>query len=346
MACLERLGRYDVYHLPAYHHAYEAKSKARAQAYIAEIDGELLFQPVMLRPIDRVGDAPAPEDLYDVETVYGYGGPLASTDDPEFLAEAWRGYEDWCAEHRVVCEFTRFNPLLKNHALAAPGCQTWQDRQTVTIDLSAGADTLWQGYAGAHRNSIRKAVKNGLTCEQCPVLETMPAFRAIYEDTMRGLGADSTYYFSDDHYLKLAGGLGDGLRLFMVSSEGIDVAGALFLVQGGTLHYHLAGSLPSHRHLAPNNLLVHEAARWAIGQGLKTFHLGGGRGPEPEDNLFRFKARFGPRREDMWFGKQIFDPTAYEVLVALWREQFPGTTQPAYLQLYRIDRKNRGPAAD
>ncbi len=339
MTCLEKLGRYDIYHLPAYHRAYEADTKACAHAYIAEIGGEVLFHPTLLRPIDRVGGAPAPEGLCDAETIYGYSGPLASTADPDFLAEAWCGYGEWCAERHVVCEFTRFNPLLKNHDVAAPGCETWRDRQTVAIDLAAGEDALWQGYAGVHRNSIRKAMKNGLICEQRPVREAIPAFRAIYEETMRGLEADPSYYFSEDHYLKLSEGLGSRLRLFMVSASNTDVAGALFLVQGDTLHYHLAGSMPSHRHLAPNNLLIHEAARWAIGQGLKTFHLGGGRGPEPEDTLFRFKARFSQRREDMWFGKQVFDLAAYEDLVSLWLDQFRGEKRPAYLQFYRIGQK-------
>ncbi len=344
MACLERLGRYDVYHLPTYHRAYEADTASRAHAYVAEIGGETLFHPIMLRPIDRVGEAPAPEGLCDAETVYGYSGPLASTVDQDFLAEAWRGYSEWYAERRVVCEFTRFNPMLKNHDVAAPGCETWQDRQTVAIDLGAGEDAVWQGYAGVHRNSIRKAVKNGLKCEQRPAHEAMLAFRAIYEETMRGLEADPAYYFSEDHYLNLSEGLGSRLRLFMVSANGTDVAGALFLVHGDTLHYHLAGSLLSHRQLAPNNLLIHKAARWAIGQGLKTFHLGGGRGPEPEDSLFRFKARFSGRREDMWFGKQIFDSAAYEALVSLWHEQFQAEEPPAYLQLYRIDPRGGGPS--
>ena len=344
MACLEMLGRYDIYHLPAYHRACEAGSDARAQAYVAEIGGETLFHPVMLRPIDRVGSAPPPQGLCDAETVYGYSGPLSSTDDPGFLAEAWRGYDEWCAERQVVCEFTRFNPLLKNQAIAAPGCETWRDRQTVAIDLGAGEDAVWRGYAGVHRNSIRKAQKNGLTCKQRPVREAMPAFRTIYEETMRGLEADPAYYFSEDHYLKLIEGLGDRLRVFMVSSRGTDVAGALFLAQGDTLHYHLSGSMATYRHLAPNNLLIHEAARWAIGQGFKTFHLGGGRGPAPEDSLFRFKARFSRRREDMWFGRQVFDPAAYETLVSLWLEQFQGQERPAYLQLYRTGREIGGRA--
>jgi len=336
MTCLKKLGRYDIYHLPHYHHACETGTDARAHAYIAEIGGETLFHPIMLRPIDRVGDSPAPKNLRDTESVYGYSGPLASTTDPEFLTEAWRGYNEWCAERHVVCEFTRFNPLLKNQDYAAPGCQTWQDRQTVAIDLSAGEDALWQRYVGVHRNSIRKAMKNGLTCEQRPASEAMAAFRAIYDETMRGLEAGPAYFFSKDHYSRLSEGLGLQLRLFMVSVNGVDIAGALFLVQGDTLHYHLAGSLAAHRRLAPNNLLIHEAARWGIEQGLKTFHLGGGRGPDPEDTLFRFKARFSPQREDMWFGKQIFDPDAYETLVSLWHDQFQGEKPPAYLQLYRI----------
>jgi len=344
MACLERVGRHDVYHLPGYHRAFELASGARAQAYIAEIGGEVLFHPVMLRPIGRIGEALAPEGLCDAETVYGYSGPLASSGDPSFIVEAWRGYRDWCAKERVVCEFTRFNPLLENRALAAPGCETWRDRQTVAIDLGAGEDAVWQGYAGVHRNSIRKAAKNGLACAERPVAEGLDAFREIYLETMRGLGADAAYEFSAAHFRALHQGLGDRLRLFMVSAGGTDIAGALFLVQDDTLHYHLAGSAASHRHLAPNNLLIHEAARWAFAQGLKTFHLGGGRGPDPDDSLFRFKARFSRGRKDMWFGKQVFDQAAYDGLASLWHDQAGGAARPGYFQFYRLDPKDAGKA--
>ena len=344
MACLDKAGRYDVYHLPGYHLAYEKETPARAHAYVAEIGGETLFHPIMLRPIDVVGDAPAPKGLYDAESVYGYAGPVASTDDPDFLAEAWRGYEDWCSERGVVCEFTRFNPMLGNHMLAARGATVWRDRATVAINLGQGEDGLWAGYTSPQRNRVRKALKGGLECVERPVAEGLNAFRRLYEQTMDNLGADAFYHFSGSYYETLIAALGDRVRPFVVAQGDDDLAAALFFLHGTTIHYHLGGSSSEHRHLAPNNLLFHEVARWAISRGLKEFHLGGGRGPEPDDSLLRFKSGFSPVRHDMYFGKQIFDSAAYDRLVSLWLDQAGSDVRPAYFQLYRLDPRQGGRA--
>ncbi|MDH3473168.1 MAG: GNAT family N-acetyltransferase [Rhodospirillales bacterium] len=354
-ALLARLGAFDVYHLAGYHRAYEGGQEAAALAFVAEIGGEILFNPVMLRPIRRVGTrdvAPGvPAGWRDAETVYGYGGPLATSTDPAFLAEAWAAYGAWCRDQGIVCEFTRYNPLLGNHVLAAAEARVWRDRETVVIPLDGGEEALWQGYAGAHRTSIRKALKSGVVCRERPPAEALPAFRALYEATMRGLGAGDFYLFPKAYYARLREGLGEGLRLFMASHEGREIAGAMFLVQGETLHYHLAGSDHAWRHLAAANLLIHEAALWGRRRGLRQFHLGGGRTPAPDDSLFGFKARFSPERRDLYLGARVFDREAYDRLCGLWRDQAgagagvgagaegegEGGPEPRHFQLYRLD---------
>ena len=65
---LDRLPRYDVYHEAGYHQAYETDGLTRAHAYVAEIGGEILFHPIMIRPIETVGGKAAPPGLCDAET--------------------------------------------------------------------------------------------------------------------------------------------------------------------------------------------------------------------------------------------------------------------------------------
>ena len=283
-----------------------------ARAYVAEVGDDLLFHPFLLRVIDRVGDTPAPRGLRDIETVYGYAGPLATSGENAFLEVAWAGYGDWCRAGGVVCEFMRFNPWLENHRIAPPATHVWRDRQTVAIDLGAGKQGLWRDYASVHRNSLRKALKSGIVCRREASGDGMRDFVAIYRQAMCHVGAEPCYAFDDRYFRALI----DGGRcdLFMVYRGAEPIAGALFLVYGSMMHYHLAGSKPAYRELAPNNLLIHEAACRGIALRCRWLHLGGGRTPVPEDSLFRFKARFSPHRRDLHLGKRIVDAQAYSDL--------------------------------
>ena len=343
---LDKLPRHDVYHEAGYHRAYETDRLARAHAYVAEIGGETLFHPVMVRPIRDVGASPAPIGSFDAETVYGYSGPLATSDDPDFLKEAWAGYDTWCHEQGIVCEFTRFNPMLGNHVFAAPKAKVARDRDTVAIDLRRGVDGLWANYSGNHRNSLRKAQKNGLRCAEATIAQNLARFRRLYEAAMAALNAKDFYRFPDAYYETLSAAFGSRLKLFMVTKDGEDLAAALFLHDGERLHYHLSGTDPAYRHLAPANLLLHEAACWAIGQGLRDFHLGGGRTPAPDDSLLRFKARLSNKRLAQHFGTRVFDRDAYDQLRAAWLDQYRGTEPPRYFQLYRLDPEAEASAND
>jgi hypothetical protein len=334
-ARLARLA-HDVYHRSEYHRAHEGADGSEAWAYVAEAGDRLLFHPVVLRGIARVGDQKLDDGWTDTESVYGYSGPLASSGDPAFLAAAWRGYDEWCRARGVVAEFIRFTPLLANHRLAAAGTEIWRDRETVLLALDGGEEAIWNRYAAVHRNSIRKALKSGVNCAVESPPRHIAQFRALYDGTMRRLGAGAFYYFDDAYYATLVEALGDRLILVMASCEGREVAGALFLLHGDTMHYHLAGSAAEFRHLGVNNLVVHEAARWGTARGYRRLHLGGGRTPAPDDSLFRFKARFSPERLDLFLGKRIIEQAAYNDLVARWRVQNAGAAEPAYFKLYRL----------
>ena len=116
----------------------------------------------------------SPPGLSDIETVYGYSGPVATTTLPDFLAEAWRGFEGWCREQNVVCEFIRFSPILRSERFAAPQTEVKLDRETVEIRLEGGEEALWQGYKSAQRNRVRKAIRRGLTCHETSLDEASP----------------------------------------------------------------------------------------------------------------------------------------------------------------------------
>src|SRR5215203_3641715 len=136
----------DVYFLPQYHRAYEKEGDGAAYAFTVTSGGDSFFYPFLLKPID--------DTWFDIETVYGYTGPLSTTTDPDFLNETWRLFSDWCRESKVVAEFIRFNPLLDNTRYVDPACEVKLNRETVVINLDCTCDELWNNYTDSQRSKI------------------------------------------------------------------------------------------------------------------------------------------------------------------------------------------------
>ena len=338
LAWMQSAGADDVYYLPEYHRLYEFQG-VQCLAYAASVGGELLFHPFLLRPIARIGRVDAPPGLSDIETVYGYSGPVATTASPDFLAEAWQGFEGWCREQNVVCEFIRFSPLLRSERFAAPQTEVSLDRETVEIRLEGGEEALWQGYKLAQRNRVRKAIRRGLACHETSLDEGLATFRDLYESTMQRAGASDFYFFPDSYYRDLRRTLSDDTKLFVVKYGRDPIAAGLFFAYGRTLHYHLGASREDALPLAPNNLMFHQVALWGQQHGFERLHLGGGRSNAPDDALLRFKKRFSPHVLTFHIGKRIQQPERYAMLCDLWQEQAGRPAPAGYFRPYRLIRR-------
>jgi Acetyltransferase (GNAT) domain len=327
-------GANDVYYRLEYHQLYSFHG-GRCLAYIARVGGETLFHPFFLRPIGRVGSVRVSGRLNDIETVYGYAGPIATTDSREFLAEAWRGFEPWCRENSVVTEFIRFNPLLRTQRFAHAQTEVSFDRETVIVSLEGDEETLWHSYPSVQRNSVRKARKAGLRCVEANLEDGLTAFVHLYEATMRRVDAAAFYHFPLTYYDRIERTLAANTKLFFVKFDGKTVAGGLFFLAGDTVHYHLSGSCADTQQLAPNNLLLHEVAVWGQRHGFRSLHLGGGRSHAPDDPLLGFKKRVSRQVIPFYLGRHVHDQEQYNDLCELWKRQYGESMLPSYFPPYR-----------
>ncbi len=257
----------------------------------------------------------------DASSPYGYGGPLSSSSDPDFLNAAWAACRDWMHAHRVVVEFVRFHPLLANERFY-PGAAT-DNRQVVLLDLQAGPCA--DGYAARLRSSLRKAEREGLRYEEGPLRGRVREFGAFYRAAMRDIGADSFYEFSDDYFEALSQAPLARLATCVRNGAGGSqewLAASLLLESSDTLEYHLAGSSAAGRRVAAASYLLDQAARGAQERGLKVFYLGGGTSPEPSNSLLFFKGAFSDLRLTYRTGCTIYNPAAYEEIKARFAPQW------------------------
>ncbi len=252
--------------------------------------------------------AAIPDTAYfDLQSAYGYGGPVADCDDPAFRADAWRACKQACSERNIVVEFVRLHPLSSWQAY--PGTIV-ADRQTVAIDLRF--DGWRTSYEIRCRNAVRKAMKAGVEVVEHPLQDVAGCFSGYYRDGMQRIGATSFYLFNDAYFQAMSEV--PGLRLLACVLEGEWLAAGLFLTGGDCIEYHLSATSERGRQLSATNLLIDAAAQLASDQSLSIVYLGGGTDASSDNALLRFKASFSPLRLTFCYGHAIHDPACYSML--------------------------------
>ncbi len=259
-------------------------------------------------------------EYYDLETPYGYGGPLSDTTIPESSQRAFlREINDYAHKQGIVSQFIRFHPLLMNHEVAPLVFETRYLHDTIYIDTES-PELIMQNMDSKNRNMVRKAVKSGITIERRNI-DQYQDFLPIYIETMEKNDAED-YYFFGEAYFKAQLELKENACIFYAMFEGRPIAAAIMYYNDRFIHYHLAGTCTEYRKYAPSNLLLYEAACWASKMGIKKFHLGGG--ITQNDNLYGFKKQFNKNgRLPFVIGKTVFDNEKYQMLLGVRKKENP-----------------------
>ncbi|HEV7860361.1 MAG TPA: GNAT family N-acetyltransferase [Pyrinomonadaceae bacterium] len=322
-------GLRDIYFEPDYAALHRFHEGTRARLFAYEDAGQRWLYPFLLRPIERIGEHALAEKWFDIETPYGYGGPLASTQDAEFLASAQRAFTEWCLETKVVAEFVRLHPLLRNERWVDPLMEVVYDRETVSLNLKGfdalGVDEL--PFDKMTRYMLRRAAGPGMSIEACPAEEYFGEFVRLYRLTMERLDADDYYYFSEDYFAGLRRLICDAGWLLAVKQDGECVAAALFLKGQRWLHYHLSASDPERRVPGATNALIYRAALLGSREGFEVLHLGGGITQATDDSLLKFKRKMGTDAHAFYTGRRIHQPRVYALLREMWANAYPSLVQ-------------------
>jgi lipid II:glycine glycyltransferase (peptidoglycan interpeptide bridge formation enzyme) len=266
--------------------------------------------PYILSPIPEAAGS------FDVSSVYGYPGPVSSP-DPEFVSRAWQELRGHWREQGVVSAFTRFNPLLENHAIlthieaAAEGIRA--HGPTVSIDLTIPEETQVRLYSKTLRQSIRKAREEGVTTFEDRTWSRVDDFVEIYRDTMLRLGSQPEYLVDRAWVEEFRAALGDRARLFVTEIEGHVAAAMIVIAYRPYLHFHLTGSRVEYSNLSPSKVLLDDVRIWGARHGYIAAHMGGGVGGHT-DELFQFKRKFSPRTHMFHTGSWILNPALFEAL--------------------------------
>jgi hypothetical protein len=247
----------------------------------------------------------------DIQSAYGYGGPLSNTSAPEFLKAAQIAFVGWARENNVIAEFLRFHPLVP-HANWYSG-EVVSNRETVHIDLTKG---LFEQYQARRRTDVRRFMESNVKVDRVPPQTMRDVFPELYKQNMDQIVASKDYYFSDRYFDALF--RFGGTECWLAYSDNEVVAGAVILVsaQAKVAEYFLGAKTPgSDRHRAMIGLL-HLAALHYQSLSFRYFYLGGGRSANPTDSLLFFKKGFSSLTGEYQIGTRVFDPISYARLKA------------------------------
>jgi hypothetical protein len=240
-----------------------------------------------------------------------YASPLLSSVQ---IQEAGSGAVTCLRELGIISLVLRGSPLVPQ-APHVPGQQSIVSGRPTIVLEPADSESAWSGLEKHCRTKTRKALRNGYTGDVRPAssqdLAPGSDFRQLYEVTMQRLNAAPVHFFGDDYYRELLDGLGENLLIAEVRNQAGGVGSLLLLMRhADRLHNHLSCSNPEDAYMGSNNLVFWTATQFAVEQGLRQYHLGGGH--SERDSLFKYKQSFGGRELEYGVSGLIIDPKVYE----------------------------------
>ena len=346
---LAQCGPYDTYHLPAYHALAAGQGEGEPHLFFFEDQGRCAALPFLLRPLAAVEGLEGSRHR-DAASAYGYPGLLASVNRNDATADAFRaGFQaalrEAMADLNVVSFFGRQNPLIDTAWLFLPMAETTRPGPTVAVDLALPEEEQVDSMRRDHRYDVRRARKTGMLVKEDFHSLHVDTFRRLYEETMDRAGAAKYYYFSPEYFTKINELLRGNVKLLFSEQGGNVISGAMFLLTGNIIQYHLSGTATrSLKCRGGMKVLLDEVRVWGSRNGFRWLHLGGGLGAH-EDSLFQFKAGFSTTRFQFETARLVLQPKLYHELTRKrqrWIDSENRTAPPdRFFPAYRHPGKRR-----
>lgn len=303
---------HDFYHLPEYARICAQWEGGEPEAYLFKQGDNAMLLPLLIRSL--------PKDLnelgLDASSPYGYPAALFNDGaDDDFRRKAVGSYVEAGRARGLITTFIRLHPILTpSLPLAEDSAWTTEvEGPTVGLNLQENQGEWESRLSNNHIRDIRKLKGKGFEVNfDHPDGEEV--FRKVYIESMKRIGVNDLYLFSENYFEALSETLGACQTIcIVVSPDGEVAAGGLFVRTGDIVQYHLGGTREAFLRLAPSKLMFYETRKKMALLGARILHLGGGLGAQ-RDSLFRFKAGFAGREYLFATSRVVHDQKAYESL--------------------------------
>lgn len=308
--------QYDFYHTPEYHLIAEEFGGGKPVLFVYKDSTYTIALPFLLRELRNESWFPQNQgELFDVTSVYGYTGPIASQNDiPANSIDRFSiSFMNALREMKVVSLFTRLHPLIGTGKSFDNYYRRRIFGETVSIDLSLPSDVQVAQFCNNHKRGIKKLKKEEYKCYEDIDLKHLNDFISIYFETMDRVEADELYYFPRGYFSELFSKLKSQMHLFVCTKDEKVVCAGIFSLCQNIIQYHLGGTLDSHLKYSPMKLLFDAVREWGMQKNATVFHLGGGFGSS-KDSLMQFKSGFSDRRHPYAAWEKVLMAEEYKML--------------------------------
>ncbi|MBM4159435.1 MAG: hypothetical protein FJ216_11760 [Ignavibacteria bacterium] len=334
--CMKYYGLFNadklqVHFMPEYHKLFEANGDGKFEIFVFEENGKIFLYPFLKNRIDKIGNTYINEEIYDIQSVFGYTGYLYNTEDEDFLRKADEALIKYCHSHKIIVEFIRFNPVLQNqkHIANFEGFELFKIKNFLIVDLFDNEEKLREQYNRRELNRyINRSVKLGMNLEELNNKAEFDEFVALYMKNMEAIKVDKYFYFSNEYFEKLYKFIQHKGTLFFVKNNRKMINAVLFIYNNDTVYsHHSCRDFDDELSVAFNKPLFHFSFLKLGEYGFKQCMLGGGNSPSEDDSLYLFKKSFSNKIVDLTGGKRIYEPDKYKLLCSIWEKEFPQLTE-------------------
>lgn len=298
----------NIYATPGYISLYENKTD-KGFCYISTDKKKIFLYPFILRKI------PNTEKYKDITTPYGYGGPLTNTSNKDFIKNSFEKLRTMQKKLNVVAELIKFNPFIKNQKIIESyDGKIVHDRDVVYFDNKEYKhNDVSKSYSRSSKKKINRIIKNykELVFNYGKSKRDLAGFKKIYDESLKNLKADKSYYKDKLFYKKIFQNLPENFIVFNLILEKKLINSQLLLYDETTCHCHMMGS---NNNAKKDNLVVyayHELIKWVSLNDFSILNLGGGRTSDPGDSLLNFKKNFSKKTKQYLIGEKIINKQIY-----------------------------------
>ncbi len=242
--------------------------------------------------------------------------PFSDFCDP--LLETEAGWNEFADHLRSFDLPVTIRPFRNRLALADESFERRRELLWHGVDLSAGAEPVWDGLKSKLRTTIRRAPKTGLRFRFSNSMDDVATFHAMHVNLRKskyGLLAQPLHFFEALHDR-----FGDDMAVLMAEEEdGTPVASMIYFAWNGVWYYKFSASYP--RRYRPNSAMIMEACREGAERGLDLLDMG--RSDIDQPGLVEFKQQFATEEIELttlhWTPADWADPVGSDTSQMLGR---------------------------
>lgn len=167
-------------------------------------------------------------------------------------------------------------------------------RETITVPLAErDAAQIWGSLSSPCRRAVRKAQAEGVTVIEVENEDFIPDYYQMCREVYREAGRSP--HLSEQFYAEAWAAFSGqrGIKALLAKRAEETIAGAIFLLYGGSIYYLSGASRTAGLSSRPNNLIQWQIIQWALAHHYQWYDLGGAEMP----GIARFKLGLGGRRQ-------------------------------------------------